>query len=142
MHRLRPWDLAVSVCSLLLIISLAFPWYHASGDDASGFRAITYSSKILVIIALVCMFLPLVAVRRPTYHDIQRFGALVLALGLLATLIIVLRIADPPVVFSVTAKVDIQPFAWVGLIMSLGIVLFSALGMRSRVADRGVQSTA
>jgi hypothetical protein len=142
MRSVRPWDLAVSACALLLIIAMAFPWYRANGEDASAFRAITYSSKLLVVIAIVCMLLPIAAVRRPTYHDIQRFAVVVLALGLIATLIVVLRLVDVPVVFAVTAKVTIRPFAWIGLILCVGIVLFSALGMRARVAHRGLRSTA
>jgi cellobiose-specific phosphotransferase system component IIC len=128
--------LVAGASGLLLLIALSLHWYHVKADSpnfpqtsgtVSGWAAFTITDLLLALIALVALAVAAVRLARSVPRDLPRSpGFLVLAAGVIATLVVLLRIAAPGnASFQDIPGLEVTRLAgiFVALVAALGITL-------------------
>lgn len=129
-------DVVAAASGLLLIVSLSIHWYRAKADNpnfpktggtVSGWEAFTITDLLLALIALIALGVAAVRILRSVPRDLPRSpGFIVLAAGVVATLVVLLRIAAPGhASFQDIPGLQITRLAgiFVALVAALGITL-------------------
>ncbi|MGK2955551.1 MAG: hypothetical protein ACSLFI_07785 [Solirubrobacterales bacterium] len=86
--RVHPFEWLTSICGLLVLFSLALPWY---GSEA-GFDSAGVLDVILVVVAIAALLLPFVVARsRKTVVPIA-FETFLMDLSLLASIVLAIKL--------------------------------------------------
>jgi drug/metabolite transporter (DMT)-like permease len=95
---LKPGDWLAGTGGVALLVSLFLPWYRVTGDegDLSGWEAFSIIDVLLALAALVGIGLAVLTAIRRTPAVPVALGVLGGPIGLLAALIVLIRIVDPP----------------------------------------------
>lgn len=146
--RLRRGEVIAGASGALLLVSMFFPWYGYKINARSlgslvpsedAWNAFTVVSIYLLLTAAIALSLALVQATRRSPALPVSLSVIALVLGLVATVVILLRILDPPAASGLPSGFgslapELQPTlklgAWVGLVSAIGITAGSYLSMR------------
>src|SRR4051812_37942200 len=136
--RVRLGDIVAAVGGLVLFLSLFLNWYKVSVDVAgfnqsegfSGWTALSFIDILLFIIALVVVAVAVARMANAFPRLPISPGLLVLALGVLATLLVLFRIIDIPGDASgfESAQVNVDLGRSIGIFIALIAALAIAAG--------------
>jgi hypothetical protein len=123
LRRLRAGEWIAGASGATLVVALFLPWYGAKGTSAtvSAWDAFAVNDVILLLVALFAVGLWAAAATQRTTAVPNALSSLTGLLAILATILVVVRLAVPPGDGDVTREVG----AWLGLGACLGI-LFGA----------------
>jgi hypothetical protein len=129
-RRLRIGEWAMAVSGLALVVSLFLTWYHvgvagASPDSLSGWSAFSVTDVLLALVGLTALGTVVVVARSPTAAPGIAYEALVLLVSLVALVLGVVRLLDPP-----GAYLDARGGAWLGVVALLALVASCLVAMR------------
>jgi hypothetical protein len=96
LRRLRAGEWLAGAGGVLLLVSLALPWYQADGGDVSGYEAFSIVDILLVVVAAVAIALALLQATRTTQALPVAFGVLTVTVGVIGTLLTLYRLIDDP----------------------------------------------
>ena len=127
MRRLRAGEWIALAGAIALIASLFLHWYGTEGGGAevTAWQAFGILDVVLVLLALVAVALFATQATRSSPAIPVFFSVMTIVAGLLAVLLILLRIVFQP---GPNALVSVEPGAWLGLAAA---VLVLAGGWRS-----------
>jgi hypothetical protein len=140
--RALVWDWLTAAGGLVLIVSLFLPWYFSNGENWTGSSAFGKTDKLVLLAGLVSLALPVVAALKPRNQDVQKYAFVVFAIVALCLLVVIIRVANPPEFDSLDAPVTHKVGSWLAIASLVGCALFTALGMRERLARRGAHAPA
>ena len=83
LRRLRAGEWLAAAGGVLLLVSLALPWYEADGGDVSGFEAFTVVDILLVLVAAVAIALAVLQATQTTQALPVAFGVLTVTVGVI-----------------------------------------------------------
>ena len=126
-RRVRAWDWLTGAAGLVLLVSLFLPWYSAGGESATGWESFTVVDLIVALAALAAMALPVVTVVQRTAAVPQALSSTILWLLLLAAVLAVIRLLNPP--FDDVSR---AAGVWIATIASLAAVAFDIKAMRDK----------
>jgi hypothetical protein len=136
LRRLRAGEWIAGVSGAALVVALFLPWYGAKGTSATAtaWEALAVNDAILLLIALFAVALWAAAATQRTAAVPVALASLTALLGLVATILVVVRLVWEPVLGGgivdgsggTTREVGI----WLALAASFGIFLgaFRAMG--------------
>ena len=123
LRRLRAGEWLAGAGGVLLLVSLALPWYEAGGGDVSGYEAFSVVDILLVAVAAVAIALAVLQATQTTQALPVAFGVLTVTVGVIGTLLTLYRLIDDPGEVS-----SPRLGAWLGL---LAVAALTAGGWRS-----------
>jgi hypothetical protein len=128
MRRLRDGEWIAGAAGVALIASLSLHWYGfesanlvplgGGGAEATAWQAFGVLDVVLVVLALFPLALVVLQASRESPAIPVAFSVFSLLAGLLAALLILVRIVDQP---GDNALVGVEPGAWLGLAAALVI---------------------
>jgi hypothetical protein len=137
LRRLRAGEWITAISGIALLVSLFMPWYGA--DDApadSGFASLAVLDVVLALIAAAAVALLLItAVQRLPAVPVA-FSVFVCLGGLLALVLVLIRVVDLP--GDASAR---EWGLWLGLAGALGIAVGSLVAMRDERPTRPGRTT-
>jgi hypothetical protein len=100
-------------------VALFLPWYGAKGTSTTvnAWEAFAVNDAILLLVALFAVALWTATATQRTAAVPVAIAAITALLGIVATILVVIRLAAPPGGGDVTREVG----AWLGLAFTLGI---------------------
>ena len=122
MGRLRPADLVAGAGGLALVASLFLHWYGVDvlftggpplRAEVTAWQAFGVVDVVLAALALVPLALVFFQATRPSPALPVLFSVLSVIAGLLATVIVAVRLLDQP---GPNEAVELEPGAWLGLV--------------------------
>ncbi|HWC09283.1 MAG TPA: hypothetical protein VG458_09545 [Solirubrobacterales bacterium] len=135
-------ELVAGVAGFVLLLSMfILAWFGLEGFTGDAFEALDdWVTIVLVFASFAGMSLMLFGPDIPR-ADVAPLGAVTLALGALATLVVLIHIIAPPGVEAGSVSVDLDPEfgAWVGLFASIAIAIggYLAIQEEERLAVGG-----
>ena len=126
LRRVRVWEWLTGLGGVVLLVSLFLPWYSLGGADATGWQALSIVDVIVALAALSAIALPIVAAAQRTAAVPQAMSSSIVWVLLLAAVLAVVRLANPPGDLSRAAG------AWIAVISSLALVAFDIKSMRDK----------
>jgi hypothetical protein len=96
LRRLRAGEWLALAGGVLLLVSLALPWYQADGGDVSGYEAFSIVDILLVVVAAVAIALAVLQATQTTQALPVAFGVLTVTVGVIGTLLTLYRLIDDP----------------------------------------------
>jgi hypothetical protein len=126
-RRVRVWDWLTGLAGVVLFASLFLPWYSAAGEDASGWESFSAVDVILALAALAAIALPVVTANQRTAAVPQAMSAGIIWVLLVAAVLAVTRLLDPP--FDDASR---AAGAWLATIAALALVAFDIKAMRDK----------
>jgi uncharacterized membrane protein len=123
LSRVSPPELVAGLCGLGLLIALFVPWFD--GDDA--WQALTVIDLLLALVGAAAAALPLIAASNAKPDAPITATALTTLGGIVATLLVLFRLLDPPG----TASRDVG--LYLGMLAALGV---AAAAWRSMADER------
>jgi hypothetical protein len=134
LRRLRVGEWITAGAGICLLASLFAPWYGVSGGesaDASGWESLAVLDIVLALIAAAAVaLLPITATQRMPAVPLT-FNVFVALGGLLAVVLVLIRVADLPE--GAGAR---EWGLWLGLAAALGIAAGSLVAMRDERPQR------
>ena len=123
---LRPGDALAALGGVLLVVSLFLPWYSvklpsgapAAGRDLTGWQAFSVIDILLALAGLVGIGLAVTVVTRRTPAVPVAFAVVGSVIGVLAVLLVLVRILDQP---GPNQFLDVAVGAWIALAGALGL---------------------
>jgi lysylphosphatidylglycerol synthetase-like protein (DUF2156 family) len=112
LRRLRAGEWLAAAGGVLLLVSLALPWYEADDGEHSGYAVLTVIDILLVLVALVGLALFVLQATQTSPSLPVGFGVLTVTVGVIGTLLTLFRLIDAPGL----AGVDVREGAWLALI--------------------------
>jgi uncharacterized membrane protein len=139
MGRLRPADVLAGAAGVALLVVEFLPWYGVRGvpaasggvtayaplPDVTAWRAFSVIDILLALCALVAVALVVVTATARGPAKPVAFTVLTTCAGLLATLLALFRVLDPPKGYYV-----LRYGAWLGLLCALLILVGGFLTMK------------
>ena len=113
----------------LLLVSLFLPWYSAGGENASAWEVFSVVDVTLCLLALLAIALPFVVAAQDTSAVGIASETMLTILALIVSLIAIVRVLNLPEAVD-AAGGGREPFAWVGLLATLGVLMGSLIAMR------------
>jgi hypothetical protein len=92
LSRVSPPELLVGICGLALLIALFVPWF----DGADAWQAFTVIDLLLALVGAAAAALPLIAASNAKPDAPISATALTALGGIVATLLVLFRLLDPP----------------------------------------------
>jgi hypothetical protein len=123
LSRVSPPELVAGLCGLGLLIALFVPWFD--GDDA--WQALTVIDLLLALVGAAAAALPLIAASNAKPDAPITATALTTLGAIVATLLVLFRLLDPPG----TASRDVG--LYLGMLAALGV---AAAAWRSMADER------
>ncbi|MEZ0294748.1 MAG: hypothetical protein ACAH82_19610 [Solirubrobacteraceae bacterium] len=122
MRRLRDGEWIALAGAVALVASLFLHWYgtEAGGAEVTAWQAFGILDVVLVLLALVAVALFATQATRSSPAIPVFFSVMTIVAGLLAALLILLRIVFQP---GENALVSVQPGAWLGLVAAVLILV-------------------
>jgi len=135
--RAEEWIAGLSGAGL--IVALFLPWYGAKGTSATvdAWEAFAVNDAILLTVALFAVGLVTMALTQGTAAVPVALASLTALLGIVATILVVVRLASTPMGGPVTREVG----AWLGLAFTLGIAGGAWRSMADERTPRAVAPT-
>jgi hypothetical protein len=129
LRRLRAGEWIAGLSGAALAIDLFLPWYGAEGTSATAtaWQAFSVNDAILMFVALFAVGLWTATVTQQTTAVPNAFASLTALFGIVATLLVVIRLLSAPGEGDLTREYG----AWLGLVACLGIVLGAIQAMRN-----------
>jgi hypothetical protein len=93
---LKPGDWLAGLGGAVLIVSLFLDWYTVSGRNLTGWRSFSVIDVLLFLAGLLGVALAVTTALRRTPAVPVALGVLTSPVGALATLLVLIRIVDPP----------------------------------------------
>jgi hypothetical protein len=136
LRRLRTEEWVVGLSGAGLIVALFLPWYGAKGTSTTvtAWEAFAVNDAILLLVALFAVAVWTAAATQRTAAVPVAISALTTLLGAVATILVVVRLASPPVGGDVTREVG----AWLGLVFTLGVTAGSWASVSDERTPRAV----
>jgi hypothetical protein len=136
---LKPGDVLAGVAGVLLLVSLFLPWYRQGagapgGLDVSAWEAFTVVDVLLALAALAGVALVVATAVRPSPVASLAFAVIATPLGALTTLVVLVRLLDPP---GDDRLLELGTGAWLGLVCALGVAAGAWWSLRDE-RNRGV----
>jgi hypothetical protein len=118
-RRLRAGEWVAGLSGAGLIVALFLPWYGVQGTSTTvdAWQAFSVNDAILLLVALFAVALWTATATQRTPAVPVAIAALTALLGIVATILVVVRLAVPPGGGDVTREVG----AWLGLVFTLGV---------------------
>jgi hypothetical protein len=91
LRRLRPLELATGACGVALLVALFVPWF----EDADAWAAFSVLDLLLATVAAAAIALPVIAAANAKSDAPIAATALTALGGVLATILVLYRLADP-----------------------------------------------
>ena len=120
MRRLRDGEWIALAGAIALVASLWLHWYGVGPAEATGWQAFGILDVVLVLLALVPVALAVTQATRTSPAIPVFFSSMTLLAGLLAALLILIRIVFQP---GPNELVSVQPGAWLGFAAALVVAL-------------------
>jgi hypothetical protein len=135
LRRLRAGEWIAGLSGAALVVVLFVPWYGAEGTSvtASAWESFAVNDAILLLAALFAVALWAAAATQRTTAVPNALASLTLLLGLIATILVLVRLASAPGGDGVTREYGV----WLGLAACLGI-LFGAYRAMANETTPGV----
>jgi len=120
LRRLRAGEWIAGLSGAALAVILFLPWYGSDGTSATvnAWQAFSVNDVILMFVALFAVGLWTVTVTQRTTAVPNAFASLTALFGILATILVVIRLLSAPGEGDVTREYG----AWLGLAACIGIV--------------------
>lgn len=134
--RLRASEWIAGISGAGLIVALFLPWYGARGTSATvnAWEAFAVNDAILLLVALFAVALLTAAATQSTAAVPVALSSTISLLGIVATILVIVRLASPPGGDGVSLEVG----AWLGLVFTLGV----AAGAWRSMSDEGAPRAA
>jgi len=133
LRKLRNGDWIALISGIVLIVSLFLPWYGAGGDTASGWASLTAIDVVLLGCALFGPAQWFFTAQQPTPAVPLAAAGLGVWFGILATILVLIRIVDSPI-----DGAGLEFGVFVALVAALGLIAGAWRGLgdeRSRRPD-------
>jgi hypothetical protein len=139
LRRLRAGEWIAGLSGAALAVILFLPWYGADGTSATAnaWEAFAVNDVILMLVALFAVGLWTVTATQRTTAVPNAFASLTALLGLIATILVVVRLVSTPGAGGVTREYG----AWLGLAACIGIVLGAQRAMADETTPSVVATT-
>jgi hypothetical protein len=133
---LKAGDWLAGLGGVALLVSLFLPWYRVAGGegDLSGWEAFSVIDVLLALAGLTGIGLAVLTAVRRTPAVPVAFGVVGGPIGLLAALIVLIRIVDPP---GPNDLLGPGPGAWLSLAGALAVASGAWVSLRDE-RNRGV----
>ena len=120
MRRLRLGEWLAALAGVGLVVALGLDWYGARGREAaiSGFAAFDVIDVLLVLVAATAIALAVIQATRERPALPVAAGILTVAAGILATLLVLYRIANEP---GPDEFLDVRAGAYLGLLAAVAV---------------------
>jgi hypothetical protein len=117
---LRPGDWVAGAGGVVLLVSLFLPWYdvHGVSRHLTAWQAFSVIDLLLALAALLGIALAVTTAVRRTPAVPVALGVIALIPGALATLLVLVRVLDPP---GPNALLDVAAGAWIGLVAAAAL---------------------
>ena len=124
LRKLRNGDWIALAGGVALIVALFLPWYGAGGDTTSGWASLTVFDLVLCLCALFGVAQWFFTAQQPTPAVPLATAGLGVWMGILATILVLIRIVDAPadglglepgVFVALAASLTLTAGAWRGL---------------------------
>jgi hypothetical protein len=126
LRRLRAGEWIVAVSGAVLFLALFLPWYTAdAGKSTTAWQSFAVLDVVLALIAASAVTLLVVTATQPVPAVPVALAALVALGGLVATVLVLIRVFDLP-----NEAAGREWALWLGLAGSLGILGGSMLAVR------------
>jgi hypothetical protein len=109
---LKPGDWLAGLGGLVLLVSLFLTWYSVSDRDLTAWQSFAVIDVLLALAALVGIALAVTTAVRRTPAVPVALGVLGAPVGVVATLLVLLRLLDPP---GPNELLDLGPGVWLAL---------------------------
>jgi hypothetical protein len=132
LRRLRVGEWMTAISGVVLLVSLFAPWYGAEDAPAtSGFESLAVLDIVLALVAAGAVALLIITAAQRLPAVPLTFNTLVCLSGLLALVLVLIRVIDLP--GDASAR---EWGLWLGLAGALGIVAGSLIAMRDERPSR------
>lgn len=124
------------VSGLLLLASMFVHWYGIKGfsGGADAWQAFHFVDVVLLVVAMSALGLALLGASQSELGLPVASSAIVTSLGVLAIVLVLIRLIDPPEVgvaaFEPNVEVSRKIGVWLGLITSIGVAVGGYLAMQ------------
>jgi drug/metabolite transporter (DMT)-like permease len=123
LRRLRAGEWLAAAAGVLLIVSLALPWYEPQlpivpYDSLTGFEALTVIDVLLVLAALLGIALGVLQASHDSPALPVAAGVLTVVVGFLALLLVAFRLIDVP---RPDDELEAMYGAWLALLATLAL---------------------
>jgi hypothetical protein len=127
LRRVRVWEWLTGLTGFVLVVSLFLPWYSAGGQSATAWQSFAVIDVILGLAGVGAMALPAIAAAQRTAAVPQAWSSGVVWLLLVAAVLAVIRLLDPP-----GQAVTRDAGVWIAAVASLAVVAFDIKSMRDK----------
>jgi hypothetical protein len=134
---LRPGDWLAAIAGVALLVALSLPWYSVTGPvsrELTGWQAFAVIDILLALAALEAVALGVTTAVRRTPAVPVGLGVTTALSGALATLLVLVRVLDPP---GSNAVLDVAAGAWIALVAAAGVTAGAWLSIADE-RNRGV----
>jgi hypothetical protein len=137
LRRVRVWDWLAAIAGGVLIVSLFLHWYKLGDTTASGWEAFSVIDLFVLFAGLVGLTVLVATATQRTASVPQTVASLSILPGLVALVLVVFRVLDPPGSGGVTREAG----AWIGLVAALTLFFSCWRAMRDQRFPREVAPT-
>jgi hypothetical protein len=132
LRRLRVGEWITAISGVALLVSLFAPWYGSEDVPAtSGFESLAVLDVLLALVAAAAVALLIITAAQRLPAVPLTVNTLICLSGLLAVLLVLIRVVDLP------DDADVRKWGlWLGLAGALGIVVGSLIAMRDERPSR------
>jgi hypothetical protein len=116
-----------AIGGLGLLVASFLPWYSAGGESVTAWQAFSVVDLVMAAAAIAGLSVGLVVLTRLSVSYPIAGSAVSALLGLVALVLIVYRLIDPPGSGDVTRDVG----AWIGLVSAATVSFGGYLGMQA-----------
>jgi drug/metabolite transporter (DMT)-like permease len=127
LRRLRAGEWLAAAAGVVLVVSLALPWYEADDGDVSGYQALSVIDVLLVLVAASAFTLAILQATQTSPTLPVAFGVLTVVAGAIGTLLVLFRLIDVPG----AGPVDVREGAWIGLIAVVALTAGGWLSIKN-----------
>lgn len=136
-RRLRIGEWVTGFAGVALLGIMFLDWYEAGGAAASAWEAFSVLDVLLVIVALMAVAVAVMAAAHDTPAVSLALASLLLLVGLIATIVLVVRAFAPPDVDG--ADSSLAAGAWLGLAATALVTAGALASMRDERFPRGAR---
>jgi hypothetical protein len=121
-----------AVSGAVLLVASFLPWYSAGGENATAWQAFSFTDLVMAAAAILALSVGIVVLARLSVSYPVAGSSVTAGLGVLALVLIVYRLINPPG----AGEVDREVGAWLGLVAAAGIAWGGWLGMQEHTPVR------